>query len=102
MSGTSRLPDAVAPLCPECRGSLTLVGSWVVAGLWGYNEVHTYECPAHGPVFIKPELTVNHRQQGSAGNGPDHGDRDLLIPAAAKPVPTLNIGAIGIPEPESD
>ena len=81
---------------------LSFVGSWKFRGLWGYNEVRTYECPAHGPIFVSPQVAVGHGPDNRPDQGGDHGDRDSLISAARKPRPTLSAGAIAIPEPDSN
>lgn len=57
MPKTWRVPDNDVPICPDCQRDLSFVGSWTFRGLWGYNEVRTYECPTHGPIFI------NHKYQ---------------------------------------
>jgi len=102
MPKTWRVPDHDVPLCPDCQRALSFVGSWTFRGLWGYNEVRTYECPAHGPVFVNPEISVEHDPGNGPDKSPDNGERDSLIPAPRKPTPTLNADAIAIPEPDSD
>jgi hypothetical protein len=47
MPKTSLVPPNDVPICPDCQSDLSFVGSWSFRGLWGYNEVRTYECPAH-------------------------------------------------------
>jgi hypothetical protein len=89
-------------MCPDCQGELTYVCSWTVRGLWGYNEVHTYECATHGPCFIGPQIAPTVEASQTLGQRPDDGDRDSLIPARRRPAPTLNADAIALPEPESD
>ena len=86
------------PICPDCQRELSFVGSWSFRDLWGYTEVRTYECPAHGPIFVSPEISVAHGPAKGAVNG----DRDSLIPVPRKPAPTLNADAIAVPEPDSD
>jgi len=71
-------------------------------GLWGYDEVITYECPPHGPIFISPEPSIGIGPDKGLDKAPDQGDRDSLIPARRKPNPTLNADAIAIPEPDSN
>ena len=78
------------------------MGSWTFRGLWGYNEVRTYECPTHGLIFISPPIAVGHGPDKGPVKGPDYGDRDSLISAPRKPTPTLKADAIAIPEPDSD
>ena len=102
MPSTRRVPDNVVPLCPECRVDLTLVCSWPSRGNWGYDEIRTYECPTHGPVFVTPEVSVGVGPSEVPDQGPDHGDRDSLIPARRKPTPVLNADAIAVPEPEPE
>jgi hypothetical protein len=97
MPKTWRVPDEI-PICPDCQRDLSFVGSWTFRGLWGYNEIRTYECPAHGPIFVNPQIPIG---RGPA-KGRDNGDRDSLISAPRKPTPTLNADAIAIPEPDSD
>lgn len=96
------MANGVPIVCPECRRELTLLCSWTFRGLWGYNEVRTYECPAHGPIFLSPETSVEHSPQKELQKGPDDGDRDTLILAPRKPAPTLNSDAIAVPEPDSN
>ena len=102
MPNTWRVPDNDVPICPECQSDLSFVGSWTFRGLWGYDEVRTYECPAHGPIFINPQASIGHGPAKSPDKSVDNGDRDSLIPARRKPTPTLNADAIAIPEPDSD
>ena len=102
MLKTWRVPDSDVPICPDCQRDLSFVGSWTFRGLWGYNEVRTYECPTHGPIFIEPQLSIGHGADKGPDKSPDHGDRDSLIWAPRKPTPALNAGAIAIPEPDSN
>ena len=90
------------PMCPDCQCELTYVCSWTFRGLWGYKEVHTYECATHGPCFITPQIASTVDASEKPGQRPDDGDRDSLIPARRRPAPTLNSDAIALPEPESD
>ena len=97
--------QAVAPgssrICAECQSELTFVASWTFRGLWGYDEVYTYECAAHGPVFITPQIATVTDASQRTGQSPDNGDRDALIPARRRPAPTFNAGAVALPEPDS-
>jgi hypothetical protein len=102
MPKTWRGPDNDVPICPDCQRDLSFVGSWTFRGLWGYNEVRTYECPTHGPIFIKPQISIGHGADKGPDKSPDNGDRDSLIWAPRKPRPTLNADAIAIPEPDSN
>ena len=102
MPKTSRVPTNDVPICPDCQRSLSFVGSWTFRGLWGYNEVRTYECPEHGPIFVSPQLAIWHAPDKEPDNRPDDGDRESLISAPRKPTPTLNTDATAIPEPDSD
>ena len=102
MAKTWRVPGRDVPICPDCQRDLSFVGSWTFRGLWGYNEVRTFECPAHGPIFVSPQTAAEHGPDKGPDKGPDHGDRDSLIPAPRKPGPTLNADAIAIPEPDSN
>jgi hypothetical protein len=102
MPETWRGPDNHVPLCPDCQKELSFVGAWAFGGLWGYSEVRTYECPAHGPIFLKAQLSIEHGRDKGPDKSTDNGDRDSLIPAARKPTPTLNADAIAIPEPPSN
>jgi hypothetical protein len=90
------------PLCPNCGTDLTFVASWTFRAQWGYNEVHTYECVAHGPLFVSAQDPT--RRGGSPTPGPrlDGGDRESLIPARRGPKPTLKSGAIAVAEPDPD
>jgi hypothetical protein len=102
MPNTWRVPDNVVPICPDCQGDLTFVCSWPSRGAWGYDEVRTYECPMHGPIFITPEISVGSESASAQDKAPDEGDRDSLIPARRKPTPVLNADAIAVPEPEPE
>jgi len=99
MANAWRVPGHDVPICPDCQSDLSFLGSWTFRGLWGYNEVRTYECPTHGPMFLSPQVTVGHGPDKGRDNGSDYGDRDSLISAPRKPRPTLNADAIAIPEP---
>jgi hypothetical protein len=79
---------------------VTFVASWTLRGLWGYNEVHTYECATHGPCFMTPEIRLTAETRQSPKDRPDDGDRDSLIPARLRPAPTLDSEAIALPEPD--
>jgi len=102
MPKTWRVADHDVPLCPDCQRDLSFVGSWTFRGLWGYNEVRTYECPTHGPIFIKPQISIGHGADKGPDKSADNGDRDSLIWVPRKPTPTLDAGAIAIPEPDSN
>ena len=102
MPNTRRVPAYNGPICPHCRRDLSFLCSWTFRGLWGYDEVLTYECPDHGPVFVSPKTAVEHGADKRPDKGPDHGDRDSLVAAPRKPTPTLNADAIAIPEPDSN
>jgi len=102
MPETWRAPTDVVSKCPYCQGDLAFLCSWTFRGLWGYNEVRTYECPEHGPIFVGPPSAVEHGPDRQPDNRPDTGDRDSLVPAPRKPTPTLNADAIAIPEPDPD
>ena len=90
------------PNCPDCQSELTFVASWTRRGLWAYDEVQTYECPAHGPLFVIPERSIGVGASPRLGQSRDEGDRDSLIPARLKPTPTLDSDALALPEPDSD
>lgn len=100
MADMWRGPDNVVPICPDCLSDLAFVSSWTFRGLWGYNEVSTYECPRHGPIFISPEISIGAKPDKRSDKTPDPGDRDSLIPAPRKPKPSLSADAIAIPEPD--
>ena len=102
MPETRRAVDSVVPICPNCHSGMAFVCSWSFRGLWGYNEVRTYECPTHGPIFITPEPSIGSAPDKSRDKVQDDSDRDSLIPAPRKPTPTLNVGSIAIPEPDSN
>ena len=97
-------PAAVAkwavPICPVCQRELSFLSSWTYRGLWGYNEVRTYECPEHGPIFVGAQTAASQRPTGRPAKNPDSGDRDSLVPAPRKPAPPLDADAIAIPEPD--
>jgi hypothetical protein len=89
--------------CPDCSRELTFVASWTVRGRWGYDEIRTYECPSHGPIFVRPETAaVADHSDKRSGRSPDDTDRDSLISVPRKPKPSLNADAIAVPEPDSD
>jgi hypothetical protein len=102
MPKTWRVPTNDVPICPDCQRNLSFLGSWTFRGLWGYNEVRTYECPAHGPIFVTPQISAGHGSDKEADKGADNGDRDSLVSAPRKPTPTLSADAIAIPEPDSN
>jgi hypothetical protein len=101
MSRTSRRPTDNVPLCPHCQRDPSFVGAWTFRGLWGYNEVRTYECPEHGPIFVSPPTAAGHGPEVRPDKGPDNDDRDSLVSSPRKPLPTLNADAIAVPEPDS-
>jgi hypothetical protein len=90
------------PTCPHCRRDPIFVCSWTYRGRWGYNEVHTYECSVHGPIFVGPERAVGRAVAQRSQIDLDDRDRDAFVSASRKPTPTLNANAIAIPEPDSD
>jgi hypothetical protein len=102
MPARSRVAGNDVPNCPDCQIDLTFVSSWTYRGLWGYNEVHTYECPTHGPLFMTPAISLGAGPDKGPETAPDDSDRDSLVSARRKPTPTLNADAIAIPEPDSD
>jgi hypothetical protein len=102
MPKTRRAADNVAPVCPNCQSRVVFVASWSCRGVWGYREVRTYECPAHGPIFVSPEPSIGTAPDKNPHQAPDDSDRDSLIPAPRKPAPTLDVGAIALPEPDSN
>jgi len=89
-------------LCPHCQKELSFLCSWTFRGLWGFNEVRTYECPSHGPIFVNPQASAVRDPDKAPEKMPDDGDGDSLILAPRKPTPPLNADAIAIPEPDSD
>jgi len=96
------VPAHNGPTCPHCHRDLSFVGAWTYRGLWGFNEVRTYECPEHGPIFISPEAAVRKGPAKQRDNTPDDGDRNSRVTAPRKPKPTLNADAIAVPEPDSN
>ena len=102
MRETRRIPGHVVPICPACQNDLTFVASWTFRGLWGYNEVRTYECATHGPVFLTPEVSIGVRPDSAADKAGDDADRDALIAATRTPTPTPGADAVALPEPDSD
>src|SRR5689334_12377515 len=36
--------NGAVPTCPDCEKELTFLCTWTFRGLWGYEEVRTYEC----------------------------------------------------------
>src|SRR5215203_2460995 len=102
MSHTRRLLDNVVPICPDCQVDLAFVCAWPVRSVWGYNEIQTYECPAHGPFFLTAQSSVHAEAAGRPVQGPDDGNRDSLTPARRRPTPVLTAGAIAVPEPDPE
>ena len=102
MPDTWRIPENVVPICPHCAGDLTFVSSWPSRGTWGYDEIRTYECPIHGPIFITTDISLRTEPAASGDNAPDEGDRAALIPARRKPTPVINADAIAVPEPDPE
>jgi hypothetical protein len=90
------------PICPDCQRHVSFVSSWTFRGLWGYNEVRTYECPEHGPIFVNAQTAVAPSLANEPEKGADNGDRDSLVTAPRKPTPTLDADAIAIREPDSN
>jgi len=88
--------------CPHCERVLSFVATWSSRGLWGYKEVQTYECSEHGPIFVSPQRAVVRISNKRSHQGYDTGDRDSLVWARRWPRPTLDAGAIALPEPDSD
>jgi hypothetical protein len=88
------------PKCPDCEKGLSFVAAWSVRGVWGYTEVRTYECPVHGPIFVRPETPVESGPATAPPEGPDGGNRDSWVTSRRKPKPTLNADSIAIPEPD--
>jgi hypothetical protein len=101
MPRTWRVPTNDVPMCPHCRRDPSFLAAWTFRGLWGFNEVRTYECSEHGPIFVSPRTAVGSPDR-RPDKGPDNSNRDSLVPAPRKPTPTLDADAIAIPEPESD
>ena len=97
-------PEREQTTCPDCRRSLIFVASWTVRGLWGFDDVRTYECPEHGPIFVNVSTRASprHVSDKRRSSAPEGGDRDSLIPVPRMPKPTLNAGAIAMPEPETN
>ena len=102
MANAWRMPTSDYPVCPQCQKEPRFVSSWTFRGLWGYNEVRTFECPEHGPIFVGPQKPVWEASGKRPNKAPDEGDRDSLVSAPRKPKPTLDADAIEIPEPDSD
>ena len=102
MPKPQRVPANNEPTCPHCHRDLSFVGSWTYRGLWGFNEVRTYECPEHGPIFVSPEIAAGHGPVKQPDNWPDYGDRNSRVSAPRKPTPTLNADSIAVPEPDSN
>src|SRR5687767_11141293 len=96
------VPDNIVPICPDCAGDMTFVSSWQTRDTWGYDEVRTYECPLHGSIFIKAEISVVSEAAASRSEVSDEGDRDALLPVRGRPTPVINAGAIAVPEPDPE
>jgi hypothetical protein len=102
MPTTGRMRSNDAPRCPDCLRELSFIGSWDFRDRWGYTEVRTYECPAHGPIFVSPQVSVEHCPPKEQDKDADSGDRDSMVSSPLKPTPIINADAIAIPEPESN
>jgi hypothetical protein len=87
--------------CPDCGRALTFVASWSHRGPWGYAQVKTYECAAHGPVFVRVAETESGGL-GSMSFTSDNPDLDARVPAPLKPKFPLKSDAIAVPEPDSE
>ena len=101
----AKRPDASrndSSLCPDCGSGLTFVASWTFRSVWGYNEVHTYECATHGPLFVSAEGPIECGVGKTPGHSPEGNDRDSLIPARRGQKPILGSGAMAVDEPDSD
>lgn len=90
------------PTCPHCQRKPSFVCSWSYRGLWGYNEVDTYECPEHGPIFVNPPTLAVSVPLKRRDSGRNYGDRDSLVWAPRRPTPTLSSDAVAMPEPDAD
>jgi hypothetical protein len=102
MAKTGRAPTGNVSMCPHCQRDLSFVASWTFRGRWGYDEVHTYECREHGPIFVSAQAALGHGPDTRADKGPDSADHDSLVSAPRKPRPTLDADAIAVPEPDSN
>src|SRR5262245_16430155 len=102
MTDPWRVPDNVVPICPVCQADLTFVCSWPSPGAWGYDVVRTYECPAHGPIFVTPETLARAASVERQPDGQDDGGRDSLAAARCKPKPVVNTDACAVPEPDPE
>ena len=88
MPRTWRVPNNDVPICPDCPRDLSFIASWTFGGLWGYNEVRTYECSMHGPIFVSPQVSIAHGPDKVRDDRPrDNGDRDSLIFGPAQTAP---------------
>ena len=100
MPKPQQAPADNEPTCPHCQRQLSFLSSWTYRGLWGYNEVRTYECSEHGPIFLSRDTTVGRGPAKQADKGPDDDGRNSAVVAPRKPTPTLSADAIAVPEPD--
>jgi hypothetical protein len=72
-------PAMLGPVipCPDCGRALTFVASRSHRGLWGYTQVQTYECSAHGPFFVTPGAIADTESGGLGAFGIPPGNPDL-------------------------
>ena len=102
MSDTRSALSHIVPICPDCQADLAFVCSWPSHGPWGYQEIRTYECAAHGPVFIGPETAVPIAPSERTRHASDEdGDRwTPLVSVPRKPAPSLDTAVSAVPEPD--
>ena len=85
-------------VCPICKGPVRFARTGTYGGQRLHAEMHVFECPEHGAVFLTRE--------GMPGPGPDSapevdgGDAPVRSPRDGSPSPIG--GATAQPDPESD
>lgn len=70
--------------------------------MWGYDEIRTYECSTHGPIFISSEGAATREPSNNLDKPGHDGDQDSGVPARRKPTPVLNADAVAVPEPDPE
>ena len=88
---TSSIPVSDPPVCPVCQGALGFVRSTGAGGRFRW-EVAVYACPHHGPIY--------RTRQGMKGHDSGEGDRDSIVGAPLRPLPTPTADAASVPEPD--
>jgi hypothetical protein len=87
-------------VCPTCGGQLRPVSHGSLRGHRFHAEMHIFECPQHGHVFLTKEGVVGPGP--SAGGGPSDPSGNgapQLVPRTSPHAPVA--GSVALPEPDS-